>query len=289
MRLSLVDDYDDADGNSVAQSQDSVSLDIAAAKDTHSASYTNLFDPSQTSVPVGASYQQTRGGSTSPRNIPPRDLRYDRSPRPKVVAHPSNRPTQPPLATPEDFSPVDSSKPPLGRPNINSPGAERYNYGINKPRSGSSRPQNEYRGHSRPHKVNGYPVRSSSEERFRDGEKRPYNTNNSTSGNYRQVDERLRRSQDYLDQRPRGQPLQGSSQTLPNQSRHANNFATNQNRHANEGADDSENADVRRPMSFVKALEMSEIMQTRDKDIKERQRREEKKKSVYDSAYEIAV
>ncbi|KAL4223510.1 DHHC palmitoyltransferase [Mactra antiquata] len=291
MRLSLVDDYDDGDENSVAPSQDSVSLDIAASKDKHSASYTNLFDPSQTTtttVPVGAAYQQARGGSTSPRNIPPKDLRYDRSPRPKVVTHPSGRPAQPPLATPEDFSPVDSTKPPLGRLTINSPGMDRFNSAINKPRPGPTRPANDYKGQRGPHKVNGHPVRSSSEERFREGEKKGYNINNSTSGNYRQVDERLRRSQDHLDTRPRGQPVQGTSQTLPNQNRHVNNVTTNQNRHANEGAAD-ESADIRRPMSFVKALEMSEIMQTRDKDVKDRQRREEKKKSVYDSAYEIAV
>lgn len=293
MRLSLVDDYDDGDFTST-QSQDSVSLDIASSKEKHSASYTNLFDPSQT-TPVGATYQQARASSSSPRSTQRRDVRYDHSPRPKQVLHPSlNRTTKPPLALPEDFSPSDNSKPPKGRPNINSPGTDRSNVGIVKPRTGQTRQSYDLpRGHDqRSQKVNGYPIRSSSEERFRDSDRKPVETNNTARGYNRIMDDRTRRSHEILDQRSGGQPFyqQGTSQTLPNQNRFVSNVSANQNRISHDAGGDPNDADYKRPMSFVKALEMSEIMQTRDKDSKDRQRREaEKKKSVYDSAYEISV
>ncbi|XP_060554455.1 palmitoyltransferase ZDHHC8B-like isoform X1 [Ruditapes philippinarum] len=292
MRLSLVDDYDDGDFTST-QSQDSVSLDIASSKEKHSASYTNLFDPSQT-MPVGATYQQTRASSSSPRVSGRRDIRYDHSPRPKQVSHPSlNRPTKPPLAVAEDFSP-ESGKPPKGRLNINSPGADRSNIGIVKPRPGQARPYHDQpRGHGqRSQKLNGYPIRSSSEERFRDLERKPVESKTSSQGYNRYPDEKTRRSNEFLDKRGGAQqhyPQQGTSRTLPNENRYGNNYPANQNRYSHDAGGDPNDPDYKRPMSFVKALEMSEIMQTRDKDQKERQRREEKKKSVYDSAYEISV
>ncbi|XP_045172761.1 palmitoyltransferase ZDHHC8-like isoform X2 [Mercenaria mercenaria] len=246
-------------------------------------------------TPVGATYQQTRASSSSPRGTGRRDIRYDHSPRPKQVSHPSlNRSAKPPLAVAEDFSPTDSTKPPKGRPNINSPGADRSNVGIVKPRTGQTRPSYDLpRGHGqRSQKVNGYPIKSSSEERFRDSDRKPVDTNINLRTRYnRYPDERTRRSNEFLDQRGGAQnyPQQGTSRTLPNQNRYGNNVSTNQNRYSHDGGGDPNDADYKRPMSFVKALEMSEIMQTRDKDQKDRQRREEKKKSVYDSAYEISV
>lgn len=311
MRLSLVDDYEDGDFTSI-QSQDSISLDIAASKDKHSASYTNLFDPSQT-TPVGATYQQARATSSSPRdtqqaratsssprntkrNTNREDLRYDHSPRPKQVLPPSlNRSAKPPLALPEDFLPTEKSRPQKNRPNINSPGAERSNSGVVKPRTGQTRsPNDRTRDHEgqRSQKVNGYPIRSSSEERTGDSDRKLLEVNNTSRRYNRQPEDRTRRSLEYLDKRDGNHHYhqQGTSKTLPNQNRFVNNVPANQNRYANEAGDNPEDGDYKRPMSFVKALEMSEIMQTRDKDQKERQRREaEKKKSVYDSAYEIAV
>ena len=129
---------------------------------------------------------------------------------------------------------------------------------------------------------NGYPVRSSSEERFRDTANTTSVTHN-TRGNY--PEQRTRNSYDQLhkDQGNRGYQT-GTSRTLPSQRNYVTepNFETSiQDGHGDGGL---------RPMSFVKALEMSEIVKTKEKDNQFKQRKdEEKKKSVYDSAYEISV
>lgn len=273
MRLSLVEDYDDGDEGS-SPSQDSVSLDIATSQHKQIASYTNLFDTSQP-TPVGAMYQQAKSGS--PHHTRPKDLRYDRSPRPNQV--------KPPLALPEDFSPTDSSK----RTNVSSPGAGRpYS---SKPPVGQMRSTNNIdRGQSAMYnsKNNGYPARSSSAERFRDIGRNTYESN--YSGNSRYPDAGTRKSADHLDQQRGRYSHQGNNRTLPYQNRFENNASANQNANATERRNSDEAADFQRPMSFVKALEMSEVMQkAREVDQTERQRNEEKKRSVYDSAYEISV
>lgn len=285
MRLSLVEDYDDNQDEGSSPSQDSFSLDIAPSHNKQTASYTNLFDTSQP-TPVGATYQQAKAGS--PRMTRPKDLRYDRSPRPIPVTHLGSHPQKPPLAMPEDFSPTDSSKP---RTNINSPGAGR-SYS-SKPPTGQNRPANSYdRGQGAVYtsKNNGYPARSVSEERFRDTDRNRSESNHIPQGYNRYPDERTRRSTEFLDQRGGQYHQQGNSRTLPNQNRYVNSASANQNQYGSGNAQPEDDVDYKRPMSFVKALEMSEVMQNaREKDKNEQVLKEEKKKSVYDSAYEISV
>ena len=273
MRLSLVEDFDDGDEGS-SPSQDSVSLDIPHTQHKQTGSYTNLFDTSQP-TPVGATYQQSK--VATPQHARPKDLRYDRSPRPI----PMPRVTKPPLAMPEELSPTDSSKP---RTNIvNSPGGA---HSYSKPPVGQGRSTHYTdRGHNAGYnsKINGYPpARSSSVERFRD-------MGRNDTGYSRYPDEGTRRSADQLDQRREQYNQQGNSRTLPNQNRNDNSAAANHNAQGDDGHV-GEDGDYKRPMSFVKALEMSEVMQkAREKDTNDRLRNEEKKKSVYDSSYEISV
>lgn len=278
MRLSLVEDYEDQADEMSSLSQDS---ELPPPKEKlYSGSYTNLFDTSQP-TPVGASLKQ----QPSPQPSRPRHL-YDRSPRTKPYRHPD----RPPLATPEDSSTgtpsvqgnkpitksadVDRSKPPHSRP---LPGVRVPYTRISPPKSTQSGPY--------PHQKvnNGYPIRSSSEERFRDNTTSSSVTSHNTRENY--PDQRTRRSHDQL-HRDHSNPgyQQGTSQTLPSQNRYVTEPAFENNipdSHVDGGG--------LRPMSFVKALEMSEIVKTKEKDKQFKQQREEKKKSVYDSAYEISV
>lgn len=276
MRLSLVDDYDDRDEGS-SPSQDSVSLDIAPKMQKQTASYTNLFDTSQPN-PVGATYQQTKSGS--PHHIRPKDIHYDRSPRPMPVTRLTSN--KPPLAIAEDFSPTESSKPKpaprTGRPHPSKPPIGQMR-SVDIPNQGQSAMYSS--------KNNGYPARSSSEELFREAERSQNHSNYPSRGYNQYPDGVTRRSTEYLDQRGRQYNQQGNSRTLPNQNRYGNNTAANHNAAGNDEVDEG---DYKRPMSFVKALEMSEVMQkAREKDRQEQLKNEEKKKSVYDSAYEISV
>ena len=277
MRLSLVDDYEDQ-----ADEMSSLSVDseLPPPKEKlNSGSYTNLFDTSQP-TPVGASLKQPSPQPSRPRHL------YDRSPRAKPYRHPE----RPPLATPEDSSTgtpmvhgnkpitnsidLDRSKQPHSRP---PPGARAPYTRVSPPRSN---PGGQY-----PHQKlmnNGYPVRSSSEERFRDNTNSASVTHN-TQANY--PNQRTRNSYDQLhrDQGNHGYQT-GTSRTLPSQNR----YVTEPN-FENSIPDSRGDAGIR-PMSFVKALEMSEIVKTKEKDHHFKQRKdEEKKKSVYDSAYEISV
>ena len=295
MRLSLVDDYEDQ-----ADEMSSLSVDseLPPPKEKqNSGSYTNLFDTSQP-TPVGASL------NPSPQPARPRHL-YDRSPRTKPYRHPD----RPPLATPEDSStgtpmvhgnkPItnsldfDRSKQPHSRP---PPGARGPYTRVSPPRSNNTadgpytrvsppRSKNTAAGQYPHQKLmnNGYPVRSLSEERFRDNANSAPVTHN-TRGNY--PEQRTRNSYDQLhkDQGNHGyQTGTGASRTLPSQNR----YVTEPN-FENSIPDDRGDGGLR-PMSFVKALEMSEIVKTKEKDHQFKRKDEEKKKSVYDSAYEISV
>ena len=277
MRLSLVEDYEDQ-----ADEMSSLSLDseIPPPKEKqNSGSYTNLFDTSQP-TPVGASLQR----QPSPQASRPRHL-YDRSPR----AKPYNirRPDHPPLATPEDSS-TGTPCVPGNKPVTNSADVDRAKSSHSRPPAGARvpyshiSPPRSHQGGQYPHQKlhNGYPVRSSSEERFRDNSVTVHSYN--TRGQY--PDQRTRRSHDqlYREQGNHSYQTGASNRTMPSQ-----------NRHVNEPVFDN-NVDGRgdgslRPMSFVKALEMSEIVHTEEKDQRQKQKNDEKKKSVYDSAYEISV
>ena len=282
MRLSLVEDYDDKDDQS-SLSQDSV--DIAPTKQKQTASYTNLFDTSSQTTPVGAAYQQTQ---QSPRMARPKDL-YDRSPRAKPVPRLQDKYGGPPLATPEVFSPIGSPRSQARRLNLNSPQSDRT-----KPPSGQNRlplshrgNQNFQQGASYPSQSNNYNIRSASEERFRDNT-RQYETSSNMYNQY--PDPRTRRSQENLNERGQGHVMYKTrtSKTLPNQNRGANNISSNQTKYGNK-MEDGADGDYKRPMSFVKALEMTEIMQAKDRNQQEKNALEEKKKSVYDATFEISV
>ncbi|XP_052800674.1 palmitoyltransferase ZDHHC8B-like isoform X1 [Mya arenaria] len=297
MRLSLVEDYDDNVDDDATPSQDSISLDIATNQQQQSASYTNLFDTSQP-TPVGASYQHSRA---SPHTSRSKQQQYDRSQRhrdtPSALSVPQK---DPPLAIPEDFSPIKGSKP---RTVMNSPGVGRPN--VSKPPTGHTRPidfdrgQRAGQGQDAPYtnKYNGYPVRSASEERFRDSDNN-YSNHPTSRGHNRYPDKMTRRSHEYLDHRGPQYNQRGTSKTMPSQGRHVTNAASGQQY---SDAAESDDADYKRPMSFVKALEMSEVMlSARGKDfsapqqnsqqhISQQVTKEEKKKSVYDSSYEISV
>ncbi|WAR02559.1 ZDH8B-like protein [Mya arenaria] len=297
MRLSLVEDYDDNVDDDATPSQDSISLDIATNQQQQSASYTNLFDTSQP-TPVGASYQHSRASPNTSRS---KQQQYDRSQRPRDTPSALSVPRKdPPLAIPEDFSPIKGSKP---RTVMNSPGVGRPN--VSKPPTGHTRPidfdrgQRAGQGQDAPYtnKYNGYPVRSASEERFRDSDNN-YSNHPTSRGHNRYPDKMTRRSHEYLDHRGPQYNQRGTSKTMPSQGRHVTNAASGQQY---SDAAESDDADYKRPMSFVKALEMSEVMlSARGKDfsapqqnsqqhISQQVTKEEKKKSVYDSSYEISV
>ena len=278
MRLSLVEDYEDQVDDMSSLSQDS---EIPPPKEKqNSGSYTNLFDTSQP-TPVGASLQR----QPSPQVSRPRHL-YDRSPRAKPfnLRHPDH----PPLATPEDSS-TGSPSVPGNRPIVNSADVDRAKASHSRPPAGARVPYSHIipprsnQGGSYPHQKlnNGYPVRSSSEERFRDNSASVNSYN--TRGQY--PDQRTRRSHDQLYREQGNVSYQtGASRTMPNQNRFVNEPVFENN------VVDGRGDGSLRPMSFVKALEMSEIVQTKDKDQRFKQRKDdEKKKSVYDSAYEISV
>lgn len=298
MRLSLVDDYDDREDFS-SLSQDSVSIDLVAAKkqQKQNGSYTNLFETnSQTYQPqsVGASYQQQ---PPSPRGSRPREL-YDRSPRARQTGHPGvGRRAAPPLATPEEFSPIGSpNKPVIGRGGMHSPGMEKANFSSKPPvaaaRSSSNPRAGTAAAYSGSQGANRARV-TSSEERFRETDHRQISHNHSAGTRQvgRYPDERTRRSNEFLDRKSDGfnNSAQGTNRTLPDYVRRVNENPSGRRDYADGASGDETEGDYKRPMSFVKALEMSEIVQTKEKDQKDRHRRDEKKKSVYDSAYEISV
>lgn len=277
MRLSLVEDYEDQVDDMSSLSQDS---ELPPPKEKqNSGSYTNLFDTSQP-TPVGASLQQ----QPSPQPSRPKHL-YDRSPRSKPLNY--RHADRPPLATPEDSlagSPCVQGIKPM----TNSAEVDRSKQSHSRPPPGVripyiSPPRPNQGGLNEQQKVtNGYPARSSSEERFREKNSSAVNSY-SNRGQY--PDQRTRRSHDQL-YRDQGKHSyqQGTGRTVPSQ-----------NRSVTEPVLENTVADGRvdgglRPMSFVKALEMSEVVKTKDKDQHYKQKKDdEKKKSVYDSAYEISV
>jgi len=299
MRLSLVEDYDENGEDDAAASLDSIShisQDIAANQQKQSASYTNLFDTSQP-MPVGATYQR---GRLSPQ-VTRKDAQQERSQRPGYLAQQNtNRLNNPPLAIPEDFSPVKGSKP---GPSVHSPGSRRHYqskpptgqtrhiYHDKEPRSGQGA-SSSYND-----KNNGHPVRSASEERFRDGEVKA--SGNPAAAYSRYPDKRVHRSQDYLDQRGQAYNRPQGNKVPVSQGRHTSDSVNNYRRY--DAADTDSAADYQRPMSFTKALEMSEVMlSARGKEFtvppvkvpqnnSQQMSTEEKKKSVYDVNYEISV
>ncbi|KAK3606537.1 hypothetical protein CHS0354_041496 [Potamilus streckersoni] len=242
---------------------------------------------SKNPTPVGASLHanQSRG---SPRASRPRNL-YNRSP-------PAERRQQekqqcerrPPLATPENSSPTDRDVNSPSNFNINSPGRDRAQLGYSKtpPSYGASPPYrpNEYipshgANTARRTSENSYAV-SSNQDRYRDS---------NFSGVNRQVTHskppvhgtRGGRANDYHSSTSRVPPThQPTSRTLPAQMRQYYEAGNAEN-----------HVDHRRPISFVKALEMSEAINTVETDQRDQERRkrgEEKMKSVYDT-YEISV
>ncbi|XP_052223010.1 palmitoyltransferase ZDHHC8B-like isoform X2 [Dreissena polymorpha] len=290
--------------------------------DTSNGVKRNVKNPLIQTSSVGASYQQLKA---SPESSLRRDAQYDRNQSRQHVANStSGRGVKPPLAEPEDdCSPTKSSKP---RTNVNSPKVSKTE--LSKPPIGQSQPAYSSNTSTtapyRQYRSNGHPVRSASEERFRDAD-RIYTSPPGNNGNVRYPDSRTRRSQDNLD-RPdartrRSQdnldrpgvgrnPRRDVVQTLPGQARGSGGQGayaqargySGQGAYAAESGDDT---DYKRPMSFVKALEMSGVMlNARENDqnnmqnntnrfaqqnTNKNQKAEEKKKSVYDATYEISV
>lgn len=283
MRLSLVEDYEDQVDDMSSLSQDS---EIPPPKEKiNSGSYTNLFDTSQP-TPVGASLQQ----QPSPQPSRPRHL-YDRSPRTNLSNY--RHPGRPPLATPEDTS-TGTPSVQGNKPFANSAEVDRSKHshsrpppGVRVPYTHISPPRSNQGDTRESQKVNnGYPIRSSSEERFREKHNSASVNSYNTRGQ-QYPDQRTRGSHDQL-YRDKGQGNrsypQGTSRTMPSQNRYVTEPGFENN--VADGPGDG----GLRPMSFVKALEMSEVVRTTEKDQQYKQKKdEEKKKSVYDSAYEISV
>ncbi|KAL5017014.1 hypothetical protein ScPMuIL_006603 [Solemya velum] len=276
-------------------------------------SYTNLFDTSQPASVGGGGIQQLppqpaenhipRG---SPRNRP-RNL-YVRSSSKSPQQVPSA-----PIASPEDSN--NFAKPPKSppmRPSVNSPGPGR----------GHITSRNTYELPSS--RIHGYEY-SAPHPQFKTGQRSNQNAkvsprirdfnyyetvnrscptqrsamDNRTCHSYDSLlsdsqvvsnrpqgpspDVRIRRSYESLPVEARSLPYPGSSRTLPP----ARGAAR-----TNVKQEDDENKQIRRPMSFVKALEVSEIVQQKESENKSedfKKKRNASKKSLYDSTYEISV
>ncbi|KAL3856225.1 hypothetical protein ACJMK2_011002 [Sinanodonta woodiana] len=286
MRLSLVDDIDD-EGDDDSRHSQSLDCEPSPPMQTKSGSYTNLFDTSQP-TPVGASLHanQSRG---SPRASRPRNL-YNRSPSAgRRQQEKQQLEGQPPLATPENSSPTDTEVNSPSRFNINSPGRDRAQLGYSKtpPSYGASPPYrpNEYiprhgANPARRTNENNHGFSSNHQDRYRDSNFS--DVNRSVAHSKPPVHgSRGGRANDYHNSTSRVTSThQQTSQTLPAQRRQYYEAGNAEN-----------NVDHRRPISFVKALEMSEALSTVETDQRDQERRkrgEEKKKSVYDT-YEISV
>lgn len=276
-------------------------------------SYTNLFDTSQPSSVGGGGGIQQPAVNHIPRGSP-------RNPRPRnLYVHSLSRSPQQlnplaPIASPEDSN--NFAKPPKSppmRPSMNSPGPGR-GYAAS-PRNTYELPSSHIRGYDYPAHQPQFKTGQNSNQNFKiSPQTRDFNyyetdnrsfpaqrsaMDNKTHHSYDSLisnsqvvsnrpqgpvpEVRIRRSYESLPVEARSLPYPGASRTLP----HAHGAPRTNANH-----EDNDNKQIRRPMSFVKALEVSEIVQQKESENKSedfKKKRNASKKSLYDSTYEISV
>lgn len=249
-------------------------------------SYNNLYDPSQSAsnVSVGASMQQHSSvyAAGSPKSVrtpelpPPRQQinMYNRSPqmRPRLLD------SRAPMAMPENISPVTSPSgayPPTIGSNVNGRDRSNFHPSTYKPRSSNSySAQTVLPKGPEMHPPTGNTYRNYQEYQREPGraKQQNYYDGNASSPNNR------------------GPEQYASSRPISNNAPHPSVRQYENNNDRDIAQEDQRQ--IRRPMSFVRALQISA-----DDDVKEREkvsrreikRRGEGERSVYDSSYEISV
>lgn len=258
----------------------SQSMDCEPSPPKQSGSYSNLFDPNNPTS-VGAAvqaHQENHVGRISPRISKPRNL-YTQSPQ---RTRPADK--KAPVATPEVVSPISS---PTVKSQSSSPSPTKSSYG--KPPIGYHTPRSNGFTSLTPGPQMTMPSAGPSHA--------PYVGANVNRGFGRTGSPVIY----TLDSKNRPQHYQYPTGAGRPQYEHGNSVSYSPHRHQSSGDYSSmpcEAEDIRgprRPMSFVRALEVSEAVELKEKQQStpskrsETRHEEDKPRSMYDSTYEISV